>query len=456
MPLASPSAAPQRVAVIGTGYVGLVTAACLAATGHRVACVDADPARVAAVAKGEAPFHEDGLPALVKDGIGSGRLSATTDLAGAVAAAQVIILAVGTPSVEGAIDLSAVEAAARQVGAVLAGRRDYPVVAVKSTVVPGTTDTLVRRALEEGCGTAGETFGLAMNPEFLSQGSAVRDFVEADRIVIGQLDARSGDALAALYRPFPAPQLRMGLRDAEMVKYAANALQATLISYANQIAALCEAIPGTDQARVLAAVHLDRMLDGPAGNRAGATRFLMGGIGFGGSCFPKDLQALAEHGRRLGVPLPLIEAVTLVNVLRPAQVVNRLADAVDGLFEKRVAVLGLTFKPGTDDLRESPALAIIRRLESRGAHVNAHDPLPAARARAAEAGVKVAETAQAALQNCDAALIATAWPEYRSLDWRDCPVVLDGRGVLAGLDLPGVRVLRIGTGPTLPNAEERA
>lgn len=446
---------PQSVAVVGTGYVGLVTASCLAAIGHRVTCVDADAARIAVVAKGEAPFHEAGLPELVKDGIATRRLTATTDLAGAVATARVIVVAVGTPSVEGDIDLSAVETACRQIGTALAGRDDYPVVAIKSTVVPGTTDTLVRRTLEAaGGGRAGTLFGLAMNPEFLSQGSAVRDFVEADRIVIGEFDRRSGDALAALYRPFPAPLLRMGLRDAEMVKYAANGLQATLISYANQIAALCEAVPGTDHTRVLAAVHLDRMLDGPDGQRAGATRFLMGGIGFGGSCFPKDLQALAGYGRRLGVELPLIEAVIAVNALRPTQTVNRLAEALDGLFEKRVAVLGLTFKPDTDDLRDSPSLAIIRRLASRGAVVIVHDPLPAVRARAAQLGLAVADTADAAMTSADAAIIATAWKDYNALDWPAMaarmrnPTVLDGRGVLAGLDPPPwLRLLRVGTGP---------
>lgn len=453
--------APLAVAIVGTGYVGLVTGACLAAVGHRVTCVDTDAARIAQVRRGETPIHEPGLADILSGAAASGRLSATTDLAQAVASATVMMIAVGTPAGDdGRIDLTAVEAVARELAPHLRDRADFPVVTVKSTVVPGTTATLVRQTLEAGSdGRAGTLFGLAMNPEFLSQGSAVRDFLEPDRIIIGQWDERSGDALAALYQPLKAPQLRMALTEAELVKYAANGLQATLISYANQIAALCEAIPGTDQTRVWAGVHHDRMLDGPDGGRAGATRFLMGGIGFGGSCFPKDLQALAALGRQLGVELPLIEATSAVNSARPAQALNRLADMLGGLFGKRVAVLGLTFKPDTDDLRESPALALIRRLDARGARITAHDPLPAARERARRMGVVVSESAAAALATAEAAVIATAWPEYRQLDW-PCPVtVLDGRRLLDGLNLPAaVRVLRVGAGPTPEDlsAEERA
>lgn len=460
-----PGTSSLSVAIVGTGYVGLVTGACLAAIGHCVICIDADPDRAQTVARGDTPIHEEGLPQLVRDGIGSGRLCATADLAAGIADAKIIIVAVGTPAHDGHMDLSAVEAAARQIGAALRGRSDRPVVVVKSTVAPGTTDTLVRRAIEaESGGAAGELFGLAMNPEFLSQGSAVSDFLHADRIVIGEWDAPSGDVLAALYRPLSAPILRMSLRDAEMVKYAANGLQALLISYANQIAGLCEATRGTDHARIMAAVHLDRMLDGPDGGRAGATRFLMGGIGFGGSCFPKDLLALAAYGHRLGVPLPLIEAITAVNAARPAQVLNLLAARLDGLFERRIAVLGLTFKPGTDDLRDSPAVNLIRRLAGRGAEVRAHDPLAQARAHARMAGLPVFDSVEAAISGADAIIIATAWPEYRALDWPELastlrtPLVLDGRRVLEGLELPRwLRVIRIGVGEDTHDitAEER-
>lgn len=441
----------MQLAMVGSGYVGLVSAACLAAIGHRVVCVDADPARIDMLTRGQSPIHEPGLDGLIRDGLGAGRLAATTELGAALNGAQVAMIAVGTPSVEGRIDLSAVETASRQIGALLRGRRDRPVVAVKSTVVPGTTAGLVRKALEETSGgRAGRDFGLAMNPEFLSQGSAVEDFLHPDRIVVGALDEYSGEMMAELYRPLPAPLLRMGLAEAEMVKYAANALQALLISYANQIAALCEAIPGADHDKVMAAVHLDRMLDGPDGKRAGATRFLQGGIGFGGSCFPKDLEALNVFAHRLGVPVPLVAAISAVNAIRPAQALNLLADRLGGVFERRIAVLGLAFKPDTDDLRESPGLKLMERLRRRGAEVRLHDPLPQARTRARALGLEVCDTAEAALDGADAAIIATAWPQYRDLDWSRPRhlVVLDGRGLLDGLDLPAsVHVVRIGQGP---------
>ncbi len=440
----------MTVAIVGTGYVGLVTAACFVKTGQRVVCIDTDPLRVATVARGETPVHEEGLATLVRDGVARGQLSATSDLAAGVEQANVIFIAVGTPSHQGRIDLSFVEAAARKVGAALRGRTDFPVVVIKSTVVPGTTDTLVRQILESESGQrVGSGFGLAMNPEFLSQGTAVRDFLEADRIVIGANDPRSASVVSGLYDTFPAPLLTMTLREAEMVKYAANGLQATLISYANQIAALCEATPHLDHRHVLEAVHLDRML---GGSHVGACRFLMGGIGFGGSCFPKDLEALASYGRQLGVPMPLIEAVSSINAARPAQVLELLIIALGGIFQKRIAVLGLAFKPGTDDLRESPALKLIAHLQAHGAEIQAHDPLPLARERARAAGLPVVDEMEDAVRGADGVVVATAWAEYRTADWARLgrclrtPVVLDGRGVLLGVEVPEwLRVIRVGT-----------
>jgi UDPglucose 6-dehydrogenase len=460
-PLTGPTATtlPMTVAIVGTGYVGLVTGACLAEAGHKVTCIDRDAARVEAIRRGETPIHEDGLPELLSRNLAAGRLTATADTGAGVTAADVVLIAVGTPSREGgSIDLGPVERAAGEIGAALSGGGDgYPVVAVKSTVVPGTTDTLVRRALERHSGRrVGQDLGLAMNPEFLSQGSAVQDFLAADRIVVGTSDSRSGDVMAALYRPFPAPLLRLSLREAELTKYAANGLQATLISFANQFATLCEAVPGIDHRRVLAAVHLDRMLDGPDGERAAATRFLMGGVGFGGSCFAKDLIALSSWARRRGVDLPMIDAVLAVNCQRSERVIDLLAGAIGGLCEKRVAVLGLAFKPGTDDLRDSPGVKLAHRLTARGVEVRAHDPLQAVRRRARQVfdtAILVADEAAQVLDGADAALIATAWPEYRSMDWAALAarmrkkVVLDGRFLLTGLDLPpGLRLVPVGAG----------
>ncbi|MDA8231081.1 MAG: UDP-glucose/GDP-mannose dehydrogenase family protein [Magnetospirillum sp.] len=431
----------MRVAIVGTGYVGLVTGACLAGAGHQVVCVDADPDRVAAVARGDSPIHEDGLSGLLRHGLGLGRLAATTDLAGAVRTARVTLVCVGTPSGADGIDLSAVRRAAAAIGAAIAGRQDFPVIAVKSTVTPGTTDTLVRALLEESSGmAAGAGFGLAMNPEFLSQGSAVRDFRDADRIVVGAWDAASVAVMSELYRPFDAPLVTMSVREAEMTKYAANALQATLISFANQIASLCEATPGCDHARVMRGVHLDRMLDGEGRGRAAAIRFLMGGVGFGGSCFPKDLAALSAYGRRVGAETALIDAVLDINAARPDRVLDLLSTVLEGLAGKRVAVLGLAFKPDTDDLRASPGVALARRLAERGAAAVAHDCLAVVRQRAKDllGAAPVADTPEEALGGADAAVVATAWPEYRSWDWPRLaglmrrPLVLDGRNVFAG------------------------
>lgn len=456
----------MRVVIVGTGYVGLVTGACLASVGHRVACVDSDRDRAVRVARGETPIVEDGLPELVREGVASGALTATDDLEAAADGAEVAMICVGTPArADGSPDLSAVEAAARGLGVALKGRGGFPVVAVKSTVPPGTTDTVVRRAVESaGGGRAGEDFGLAMTPEFLSQGTAVRDFLDADRIVVGAFDPRSAGVLEELYRPFPAPLLTMTPREAEMVKYAANGLQATLISYANQIAAICEAIPGVDHAAVMRAVHLDRMLDGPGGGRAGATRFLMGGIGFGGSCFPKDLLALAAQARSLGVPAPVIEAATAVNAGRVDTVARRLEAAIGTLAGRRLTVLGLAFKPGTDDLRESPGLRLARRLAGCGAEVTVHDPLPIVRQRARgllPPDIAIADSADAALAGAEAAVIATAWRDYRDWDWTTFaarmarPLVYDGRLLLDGLDLPRwLTVLRAGAGPDKSMARE--
>ncbi len=446
------------VAIIGTGYVGMVTGAALAARGCRVTCVDRDAERVQAVAEGRCPVHEPGLPELVQRGRAAGWLSATTDLAAAVAAAQVTMICVGTPSRDGVIDLSHVLEAAHAIGAALRRCSGWPVLVVKSTVVPGTTDGPVRAALEQASGlAAGRDFGLAMNPEFLSQGSAVQDFLHPDRIVVGALDERTAGLMARLYADFPAPLLATGLRNAEMVKYAANAFQASLISFANQIAALCEAMPGLDERVVMQGVHLDRIVQTPGG----VARFLKAGIGFGGSCFPKDLQALQAFGRQHGAATPLIDAVLAVNQARAVQVIRLLERDLGSLEGRVVGVLGLTFKPDTDDLRESPGLALIRALAARGAEVRGHDPLPEARARArallAEAkpngAIHLPDRLADTLAGADAAVLATAWPAYVGLDWPGLqgamrtPLVLDGRNLWA--DQPPsapVAYRRIGVG----------
>lgn len=449
----------MNVAIIGTGYVGLVTGACLAALGHRVVCVDNNPERVAALSKGIPPMHEAGLPELVRDGIDAGRLAASADVAEAVRGADLSMICVGTPSQDGRIDLSLVRQAATQIGEALRGGDGYHVVVVKSTVIPGSTDGLVREAVEAASGRKLGAFGLCMNPEFLSQGTAVEDFRNPDRIVIGQSDERAGDVLADLYAAFDCPKLRCGLRNAEMIKYAANAFQATLISFANQIAAICEKIPGADEAVVMEGVHLDRNLSVDCDGRrlmAPAVRFLRGGIGFGGSCFPKDLVALRHIARLVGAPTTMLDAVIDTNQSRGVQILDLLEKDLGGLGGRVVSVLGLAFKPDTDDLRESPGLRLIQRLLDKGAVVRGHDPLPLAlhHARSAvDPRVTLTAAAEEALAGADAAIIATAWPDYRGWDWPRLgaamrrPIILDGRNALAGTSLPPeILYRRIGVG----------
>lgn len=449
----------MRVAIVGIGYVGLVTAACLAAAGHRVVCADTDPDKVAAINRGETPIHEAVLSLLVKRGVAEGSLRATADLAEAMAGAALTMICVGTPSAAGSIDLTMVRRAAQQVGAVLAELPRHHVVAVKSTVVPGTTDTIVREALEEASGLTAGQFGLCVNPEFLSQGRAVADFQHPDRIVVGEYDARSGDVLAELYQDFPAPILRMGLRNAEMVKYAANSLQAALISFANQIASICERTPGADESVVMRAVHLDRLLAGPDGAPSPVAAYLRGGIGFGGSCFPKDLAAFRHFAAGIGADTRFLDGTIATNELRAEQVAALLRRELGSVAGRVIAVLGLAFKPHTDDIRTSPGLRLIERLEMRGAVVRAHDPLPQAMARARDRlgpRVELTPTPEAALRAADAAVIATAWPDYRAWDWPSLaavmrtPLMLDGRNLFDGAaPPPGLLYRRIGVGRPL-------
>ncbi len=449
----------MNVAVVGTGYVGLTTGVCLASLNHDVTCVDLSPARVDAINRGETPFHEPGLPELLAHVLSAGRLRAVADVAAAVARCEVVFITVGTPDAESGIDLSFVAAAARDIGKALRTALGYRVVVVKSTVVPGTTDTVVRQALEEASGKRAGEFGLCMNPEFLREGAAVSDFMHPDRIVIGQWDERSGRTLASLYDAFECPKLTTTLRDAEMVKYASNALLATLISYSNEIAAVCEATPGTDVEVVLRGLHLDRRLSPLADGRRirpGIVDFLWAGSGFGGSCLPKDVNALRAYARTHGLTPHVLDAVVAVNASRPARLVALAEEALGSLRGAEVALLGLAFKAGTDDLRDSPALAAARALVEKGARVRAYDPL----IRSAPPGsgldrlLAVCATPEEALRGADAAVVTTAWPEFAEWNWAELVglmrrgVIVDGRNALRAVAWPaGVRYLGVGRAP---------
>lgn len=438
----------MRVCVVGTGYVGLVSGACLADVGHHVTCVDVDPAKVEMINSGRAPIFEDGLDPILERTVGK-RLFGTTSLADAFAQADVALICVGTPFDGKTIDLRYVTEAATQIGRLLRERDSWCVVAVKSTVVPGTTDGVVREALEAASGKkAGVDFGLGMNPEFLAEGVAVKDFMEPDRIVVGGVDERSIETLAGLYAPFPdTPIVRTNPRTAEAIKYASNSLLATLISFSNELARYCEAVGGVDVADVMPGVHLMKHLsyrdrDGkPA--VVSAASFLWAGCGFGGSCFPKDVKALIAHASARGADTPLLDSVIRINESQPQRMVELATQRLGTLAGKRIAVLGLAFKPGTDDVRESPAIPIVRQLLAAGAEVVAHDPiaLETGRRELQAKGVDIAAVRfeselPRALAGAAAVLLVTRWPQYAALpkllaEAGGEPVLVDGRRQIA-------------------------
>jgi UDPglucose 6-dehydrogenase/GDP-mannose 6-dehydrogenase len=439
----------MRVSVIGTGYVGLVTGVGLADKGHQVICVDSDPERVAQIRAGLSPFYERGLDVLLQRTLGT-RLEATTDLRGAVLDTDLSLIAVGTPSCpDGRIDLDGVATVSRQIGAILRDKHAYHVVVVKSTVLPGTTEDLVLPLLESSSGQrAGRDFGVGMNPEFLTEGEAVQDFLFPDRIVLGAIDERSLSALDALYAGFAGvDRIKTTPKTAEMIKYCSNALLATMISFSNEIGNLCAAIGGVDVADVLRAIHASRYLTTtlPDGRRVTAplTAFLWAGCGFGGSCLPKDAKALRALGRQAGQSMALLDAVIGVNERQSGQVLSLLRKHYPSLAGVRVAVLGLAFRPETSDMRESPAIPIVRDLLAAGATLTAYDPAAAAEARRVfgSNGPRVCDTLAEAICDVDAVVLATRWDEFAALpallgQRETPPLVVDGRRVLDKASVP--------------------
>ncbi len=437
----------MKVSVLGTGYVGLVSGACLADKGHQVTCIDLDKTKVDRINKGDPPIFENGLEDLLKRNIGT-RLKATLDTRQAVLDSDLTLIAVGTPFDGKVIDLKYVKEAARVIGAALKEKNSYHVVVVKSTVVPGTTDKVVLPILEEASGKkAGRDFGVGMNPEFLTEGEAISDFMDPDRIVLGGIDARSQDAQDELYAAFKdAPRLRTNNSTAEMIKYASNALLATMISFSNELANLGSTLGGIDSAEVMAGLHLGRYLnpvlaDGTRISPA-INSFLMAGCGFGGSCLPKDVSALAAHGRAIGLPMNLLSAVLDINAKQPDQVFRLLGKHFPSLAGKRIAVLGLSFRPDTNDMRESPAIPIVKRLAAEKAIVTGYDP--AAKAEAAHIFgniISLADSLDACLKDADAVILVTRWKEFNQVPAKlkamaKPPVLIDGRRMLAKDSVP--------------------
>ena len=431
----------MKISVVGTGYVGLVSGACFAEIGHDCTCVDVDRSKVDRINRGEAPIFENGLDELLARHVGK-HLRASTDLRAAVLASEITFIAVGTPFDGRRIDLTFIRDATQQIGAALRDKAEYHVVVVKSTVVPGTTDDVVLPILEHASGKrAGTDFGVGVNPEFLTEGVAVDDFMRPDRLVLGGIDERSVQVQRAVYAPFArTPLLATNNKTAEMIKYTSNSTLALMISFANEIGNLCSTLGGVDVADVMQGVHLARYFtitheDGRR-TQAPITSFLWAGCGYGGSCLPKDTKALSAHGAAHGAPMPLLDAVIATNQAQPARMLSLLRRHFPLLAGVRVALLGLAFKEGTDDMRESPAIPLARTLIEQGAHVIGYDPLARDTARdALPPAIELAPTLEAALTDVDAAMLLTRWDGFRRVPDLlrpngKAPVLIDGRRML--------------------------
>jgi len=435
------------ISVVGTGYVGLVSGVCLAEKGHRVICVDLDEEKVAKINAGESPIHEDGLDELLQRNIGS-RLTATTDLADAVAKTRLTIIAVGTPFDGSAIDTSYIEAASTAIGTALRDKEEFHTVVVKSTVVPGTSDNVVLPHVEKASGKRVGEFGVSMNPEFLREGAAIGDFMEPDRIVYGGTDEKTLSELDELYSVFEGVDtIRTSNKTAEMIKYTANSLLATLISFSSEMGNLCAGLGEIDVVDVMKGVHLDRRLSPilENGERVvpAITTYIEAGCGFGGSCFPKDVKALIAHGQSAGQEMNILQSVMDINHTQPLQVLKMLKKHYDSLQGLKIAVLGLAFKPGTDDMRESAAIPIVNALHEEGATISAYDPIAMdeARTRFTEIPVEYATSTEDAVQGADAVVLVTTWDEFVSLpeiinSMDTPPLLVDGRRMLDKNSVP--------------------
>jgi UDPglucose 6-dehydrogenase len=421
----------MQIAMVGSGYVGLVSGACFADFGHIVCCIDKDAKRIEALNAGKTPIFEPGLPELISNNFRQNRLSFATDLTTAVAAADAVFIAVGTPSRrgDGHADLSYVYQAAREIAAALKG---FTVVVTKSTVPVGTGDE-VERIIREA--RPDIDVAVVSNPEFLREGAAISDFKRPDRIIIGLEDKRAEAVMREIYRPLylnQAPILVTNRRTSELTKYAANAFLATKITFINEIANLCEEV-GADVQDVARGIGLD--------NRIGS-KFLHAGPGYGGSCFPKDTQALIKTAQDFGTPIRIVETVAAVNDQRKRAMARKVLAACGGSVRgKTIAVLGLTFKPNTDDMRDSPALSVITALQDGGARINAFDPEGMDQARLYLENLTYCTDPYACCKDADALVIITEWDAFRALDFErvktllTAPILIDLRNIYDPLEL---------------------
>jgi UDPglucose 6-dehydrogenase len=411
------------ISVVGSGYVGLVTGVGFAQKGHRVVCIDSDLEKVHLVNQGSSPFYDDGLgDALAACSKRRNGLRASCDYH-EIMNSSTTFVCVGTPTnSHKQPDLSFLEDSVKSIGHVLRAKEGYQLVAVRSTVLPGTTEKVVVPLLEEYSGKkAGVHFGVVSNPEFLQEGSALTDFLTPNRIIIGQYDEQSGDVIEELYRDFAVPVLRTDIRTAEMIKLASNAFLATKISFINEIGNTCKQL-GIDVYEVAQGMSYDHRI-GP--------HFLRAGIGFGGSCLPKDVEALIFGSQELGIEADLMTAVSKVNITQSRRILDMIYGLLGGLEGKRIAVLGLAFKPGVDDIRHSPAVGVVRSLLDSKAHVVAYDPMAMQNAGVILDGlVQYGSSAAEAVEDADCVLILTEWEEFKDEALYREKIVIDGRRAL--------------------------
>ena len=418
----------MRLAVVGTGYVGLVTGACFSHLGNDVTCIDVIEDKVKMINSGKVPIFEPGLEGLVTEGLSSGRLRATSDFS-VLRDVDSIFVCVGTPSFDdGSLDLRYVKEAASLIGDAISKSDEFKVVVMKSTVMPRTTQDIVIPILESSSNKkAGEDFGVAMNPEFLKEGAAVQDFLRPDRIVIGAMDERSLRVVADLYRGFDCPILKVPLSTAEMIKVASNAFLATKISFVNEMGNICKEM-GIDFRQVAEGMGMDPRI---------GKLFLRAGCGYGGSCFPKDLEGIIAEAKRYDVSTHILEAVRKVNKEQPIRLVQLLEKKM-GVKGKNVAVLGLAFKPDTDDIREASSLTIVKELLSKGARVRVYDPKAMENFKRRFPEITYCATAKECVTGADAVMIVTEWKEFADPGLYGEIPVIDGRGVVRTKNYEGI------------------
>lgn len=439
----------DRVAVVGLGYVGLTLACALASRGFQVMGVDVDEGRLEKIRGGISPIYEEGLEPLLNRVLELGALKVTSDYREAVEESEACFICVGTPSKpDGSVDLRYVEEAARMLGRALKNKPGYYLVIVRSTVPPGTTRNLVGKILEEESGRSIGGFGLCFNPEFLREGKALEDTFNPDRIIVGCADRESGEKLLNIYRRFYGdklpPTLITTLVNAELIKYASNAFLATKISFINMVSQLCQTLPGADVTVVAEGMGMDKRI---------GREFLAAGLGWGGSCFPKDTLGLLRFGEKLGIRLPIVEAAIKVNESQIEHAVRLAEELIGDLEGKLVSVLGLAFKPGTDDVRESRSIRLVEKLLERGAKVRIHDPKAMENARRILGRkVEYAESVEECLHGADLCILATEWPQYGRINAEilkrlmRTPVLLDGRRLYKPEEFREIRFKAIGLG----------